>query len=135
MYFHPRKAVPLGLLINEIATNAMKHGFTDDQEPWFSIDLKEDTSVRRVRGREGSTVGPPAASPAGLPAAAEQARHYILTLANSGRPFPEDIDCDNPEILGLRLIAALVDQLDGTMELKRKPHPVFTIRFMVKERS
>ncbi len=46
-------------------------------------------------------------------------RNYIVRA--------EGIDCDNPKTLGLRLIAARVDQLEGTMELKRKPPPVFTI--------
>jgi two-component sensor histidine kinase len=93
--------VPLGLIINEIATNAVKHGFTFEQERRFSLRMEEDTSN------------------AG----------YILTLSNNGRPFPDRVDVDNPKTLGLQLIRALVDQLNGTLELKRKPHPKYTIRF------
>lgn len=100
VYLETKKAIPLGLIINEIATNAVKHGFTGE-ESRFIADLKEDT-------------------------AADQ---YILTLANTGKPFPEHIDIENPDTLGLRLIAALVEQLNGSLELQRSPHPVFTIIF------
>jgi len=31
--------------------------------------------------------------------------------------------------LGLRLVSALVEQIEGTIELQRSPHPVFKIRF------
>jgi hypothetical protein len=54
---------------------------------------------------------------------------HTLTLSNNGSPFPAHIDLNNPKTLGLRLLTALVDQLGGTIELEREPHPVFTIRF------
>jgi PAS domain S-box-containing protein len=98
---HTRTAVPVGLVTNEIAINAIKHGFTDGKEHRFSISLKEDP----------------------------QGENYILTLSNTGQSFPEDVDLDNPKTLGLRLISAIVSQLNGTVTLVRKPHPEFTIRF------
>ncbi len=100
-YLHSRKAVPLGLIINEIATNAMKHGFTEINDPLFSIKLKKE-------------------DPTGS---------FVLTVSNNGAPFPGEINFDNPDTLGLRLITALVGQLEGSIDLKREPHPVFTIRF------
>ncbi len=36
-----RVLVPLGLIVNEIATNAVKHGFTATEPPRFSIEMKE----------------------------------------------------------------------------------------------
>jgi two-component sensor histidine kinase len=98
-----RKAVPVGLITNEIATNAIKYGFTGDEDARFTVELEE----------------------------APEGGEYVLILSNTGNPFPEDIDLDNPETLGLRLISALVTQLDGTIELQRKPNPRFTIRFPV----
>lgn len=56
---------------------------------------------------------------------------YILTISNSGRPFPEDVDVENPQGLGLQLVSALVAQLQGTLELQREPQPAFTIHFPV----
>jgi hypothetical protein len=52
-----------------------------------------------------------------------------LVLGNSGPPFSEEVDLAQPEPLSLRLISALVEQLDGSIELARNPHPFFTIRF------
>ncbi len=96
-----RVAMPLGLIVNEIATNAIKHGFTDDGEARFSMKMKED----RANGR------------------------YEVVLSNTGKPFPQEIGLDNPQTLGLRLVSALTTQLDGTIDLQRAPQPVFAIRF------
>jgi PAS domain S-box-containing protein len=95
-----RTAIPIGLIVNEIATNAIKHGFTEE-ETRFTVDLQEDTSKNQ----------------------------YILTLSNTGRPFHKDVNVDNPATVGLQLISALVEQIDGTFELQKEPYPVFTIRF------
>ena len=100
-----KTAISLGLIVNEIATNAIKYGFTEDKETIFSITL--------TRKKEDS--------------------NYILTLSNTGRPFPEDISFETPDTLGLQLIASLVDQLNGTIALQKKPNPVFTIRFPLGE--
>jgi len=92
--------ISLGLIINEIATNAVKHAFPPEvEEPRFVIDLHRKGSV------------------------------YHLGISNNGPPFPEEIGFDNPQTLGLRLISVLVEQIDGEIEITRKPYPVFTIRF------
>ncbi|MFP4484208.1 MAG: PAS domain S-box protein [Spirochaetaceae bacterium] len=101
IYIPTKSALSLGLVINEIATNAMKHGFTATGEAVFRVKMKKD----RNNGR------------------------YEVTLSNTGKPFPAEIDLDNPQTLGLRIVSALTAQLDGTIELQRAPHPVFTIRF------
>ena len=94
-------AVILGLIVNEIATNAIKYGFHDGEKAVFRVHMSEEKA----------------------------SNHYVLTLSNTGRPFPEDKDLDNPGTLGLQLISTLVDQLDGEIELQKSPHPVFTISF------
>ncbi len=96
-----KTAVSIGLIVNEIATNAIKYGFTEEEEALFTVDLRKN----------------------------DKENEYVLFLSNSGRPFPEDIDLDNPDTLGLRLISALTEQLNGTIELNRAPEPEFTIRF------
>jgi PAS domain S-box-containing protein len=96
-----RTAIPLGLIANELATNAMKYGFTNGEEAVFSVNLTADKNRNQ----------------------------YVLTISNTGKPFPKGVALDNPETLGLRLITALVQQLRGTIELRRDPYPVFTIRF------
>jgi len=98
-----KTAIPLGLVVNEIATNAVKYGFTDNEEARFSVDMRKDN--------DGT--------------------HYVLTLTNTGNPFPEKTGLANPETMGLQLISNLIDQLNGTIELQKKPNPVFTIRFPI----
>jgi two-component sensor histidine kinase len=91
----------LGLIINEVATNALKYGFRENEHPRFRVELREKRSDHE----------------------------HELSISNSGNPFPEDIPIDTPKTLGLRLINALVAQLQGRLELQRRPSPVFTIRF------
>jgi two-component sensor histidine kinase len=47
--------------------------------------------------------------------------------------IPESIDIENPDTLGIQLVNALVDQLDGKFELKRANGTEFTIRFAVEQ--
>jgi PAS domain S-box-containing protein len=105
LYLTTKTATSLGLVINEIATNAIKHGFSDKAEFVFSITMKK--GIKNTR--------------------------YELNLSNNGNPFPEDVDFKSTKTLGLRLINALVAQLDGTVELQRKPNPVFTIHFPIEK--
>ncbi|MDZ7795323.1 MAG: PAS domain S-box protein [Spirochaetia bacterium] len=105
VYIPTKTAISLGLVINEIATNAIKHGFSEREEAVFTIEMKKDT----------------------------QNTQYELTLSNTGNPFPEDIEIESTDTLGLQLINSLVAQLDGTIDLQKKPNPVFTIRFPIEE--
>ena len=96
-----KRSLPVGLIINEIATNAIKHGFENSEDPVFTVSM-------RLEDKSGK---------------------YVLKLSNNGEPFPEEKDIDNPDSLGLRIISTLVLQLQGTISLKKKPHPEFTIIF------
>lgn len=96
-----KTAIPLGLIINELATNAVKHGFDPGERARFTLSLEQDESGSR----------------------------YTLTVSNSGNPFPPDIDIREAQTLGLRLITALAGQLNGTIELEREPETTFLITF------
>jgi two-component sensor histidine kinase len=84
----------------------LKHGFNGAEDFVFRVVLEKDESTEE----------------------------YILIISNNGKPFPEEIRLDNPSTLGLRLIAALVRQLGGTLSLKRRPYPEFMIRFPVESK-
>lgn len=96
-----RQAVPIGLIVNELATNAQKHGFNGEATRSFSVEIAPEAENERLR----------------------------VTVTNSGRPFPEEVDLDNPTSLGLRLVSALTAQLDGEISLRKHPHPVFSLEF------
>jgi len=96
-----KTAIPLGLIVNEIATNAMKHGFQTPGEARFTIGMTREPETHK----------------------------FVLVLANSGKAFPSSVDLNNSHTLGLQIVSALVDQIGGTIELRRSPSPEFTIRF------
>ncbi|MGC9311778.1 MAG: PAS domain S-box protein [Sediminispirochaetaceae bacterium] len=96
-----KTALAVGLILNEIATNALKRGFAADTKPLFSVAFEAEL----------------------------EAGMYTMTISNNGRPFPREIDLDHPDTMGLRLVAALIDQIDGSIQLQKEPAPVFSIRF------
>jgi two-component sensor histidine kinase len=58
-----------------------------------------------------------------------QVSDYIkLVVADNGIGLPVDIDLENTETLGLKMVNNLVHQLDGILELKRTNGTEFTIK-------
>jgi PAS domain S-box-containing protein len=82
-------AVPLGIIINELVSNALKHAFSDRESGEICICLKKE----------------------------EKGNHFLLTVRDNGRGFPEEIDFRETESLGLQLVINLVDQIEGSIEL------------------
>ncbi|WP_324028309.1 histidine kinase dimerization/phosphoacceptor domain -containing protein [Maribacter sp. BPC-D8] len=82
-------AIPLGLLINETLTNALKYGIESDKEGAISIKLQKDL---------------------------EQENCYILEIGDNGIGFPETINYKTTKSLGLKLIHNLTRQLRGTIQ-------------------
>ena len=83
------KAVPCGLIINELVSNALKHAFPD--------------------GRDGEII-------VALQLGADQ--HLTLSVADDGVGLPSDASLDRPETLGLQLIRVLTDQMDGAVRIR-----------------
>jgi PAS domain S-box-containing protein len=94
-------AATLGLILNELATNAMKHGYMKGVPPSFGVSLDEATETQE----------------------------YVMTVSQSGRSFPEHIVLSDSDSSGLGLVQMLVSQLKGSLELERRPTPTFRIRF------
>jgi PAS domain S-box-containing protein len=101
-------AIPLGIIINELVSNSLKHGFSDINDGEILIELQ------REEGKNNT---------------------FTLTVSDNGMGIPENLDIGNLESLGLQLVTTLVDQLDGELELKRDNGTEFIIRFTVKEKS
>lgn len=98
-----KSIIPLGLILNEIATNAIKYGFAPDVEARFGVQLRKVDSEKQ----------------------------YQLTLSNSGNRLEIDPRSEEIETVGLRLVDALVDQLRGRMEVQRTPETAFKITFPI----
>jgi len=82
------KAVPCGLILNELLTNAMKHAFPAGQGGLIHVALKH--------------VGP---------------QRVQLTVSDNGIGMQERITDSGHPSMGLHLVATLAEQLDGTMEV------------------
>ena len=103
----PAKLVTsIGLIVNELATNAVKHAFQPGQDERFRVTVTELQG-----GRTGT------------------ASRYRMEISNSGTPFPTGIDPETTPTLGLHLISQLVAQLQGELELRREPETCFRIDF------
>ncbi|MDA3950544.1 MAG: PAS domain S-box protein [Spirochaeta sp.] len=87
-----RTAVSLGLIINELVTNAVKHAFPAVRHPTVAIHGVRDDGK------------------------------YTLVLSHNGTAMPESIDFADPATLGLglQLLTTLVDELNGTISHHRE---------------
>ncbi len=54
---------------------------------------------------------------------------FSLIVSDNGIGLPEDLDFRNTDSLGLQLVVALVEQLEGTIELDRSEGTAFEIVF------
>ncbi len=100
VFFDIDTAVPLALLINELVSNSMKHAFAGRGSGEITIGLGFDP---------GSGC--------------------VLTVADDGVGFPEGLDHEATDSLGLQLVNALAQQIGGTLSLERGAGTRFTIRF------
>lgn len=113
-------AVPLGIIVNELISNSLKHAFPEKIKGEIQIKLFSD----RLRKKEvnGETF-------------TKKNTVYTLIISDNGIGIPESIDFKNTDTLGLQLVNILVDQLEGQMELKRDKGAEFIIIFSVEERE
>ena len=83
IYFGIDTALPCGLIINELFTNAVKHAFPDERTGNIYIGL--------CRNSEGE---------------------YCLTIKDNGKGI-KNLDFKNSSSLGMELVNTLTEQLDG----------------------
>jgi PAS domain S-box-containing protein len=110
--FNMDVAVPLGIIVNELVSNSLKHAFTEKEEGEIRIKL-----CRKEKNNEIDK------------------SLFSLTISDNGKGIPENVELESFESLGLQLVSILVDQLDGKIELKRDQGTKFRITFRVAERS
>ena len=102
-FFNMDTAVPLGIIVNELVSNSLKHAFTEgDGEIRIKLYREEkDNEISRSS--------------------------FVMTVSDNGKGIPENIELESLETLGLQLVNILVDQLDGKIELKREHGTEFRI--------
>jgi two-component sensor histidine kinase len=94
------KAIPCGIIVNELVSNALKYAFPGDRAGSIDISLR-----------------------------ALDDGFYELVIKDDGAGMPEDIDFEETESLGLHLVRLLVMQLDGTIAIEKNKGARFTILF------
>ena len=98
-------AMPCGLLVNEIVSNAYKYAFPGNIKGFINLSLsKESGSV-------------------------------TLKLHDNGIGLPPDFNLQSAESLGMQLIQALTNQLDGELVFSKENGTTFEIKFPYPKKS
>jgi PAS domain S-box-containing protein len=109
-FFNMDTAVPLGIIVNELVSNSLKHAFRNKHGGKIKIRLcRENKNIERNES------------------------YFSLRISDDGKGIPENIELENAESLGLQLVSTLVDQLDGKIEIKRELGTEIGITFKVPE--
>jgi two-component sensor histidine kinase len=95
-------AIASGLIVNELVSNALKHAFPPAWEGEGEIVVK--------LGRSDDS-------------------QFQLTVTDNGVGFPSELDLEDAESLGLRLVKMLIQQIEGTLELGKDAGTTFRITF------
>jgi len=99
------KAIPCGLIINELLSNSLKYAFPDDNKGLIQIKIDF----------------------------IEKENRYKVVFEDDGIGLPDQLDFENTETLGLQLVITLVKQLGGNIELDKKSGTKYTIVFKVSD--
>jgi two-component sensor histidine kinase len=97
-------AIPLGLIVNELISNAYKHAFPGN---------RTGEIVLRLKGLEGGAVA--------------------LEVNDDGVGLPEGFEPGKVASLGMQLVVSLAQQLDGQLDIRSEHGARFALRFVPDE--
>jgi PAS domain S-box-containing protein len=110
VYVDISKAIPCGLILNELISNALKHAFPGDTPGKLEIIIRETKNTEI----DSQT----------------QAPAIEIVVRDNGLGIPDDVDIHKPQTMGLHLVNGLVEkQLDGQIEVIRDAGTEFRIKF------
>jgi PAS domain S-box-containing protein len=93
-------AIPCGLIVNELISNALKHAFPGTLTGEIRVDLES-----------------------------ENGDQVLLAVSDDGAGIPVNLDLAQATTLGLQLVTMLVDQLGGELTVQRSNPTRFALRF------
>ena len=93
-------AIPCGLIVNELISNALKHAFPDGRRGTITIEFKQ-----------------------------QGGKDAILSVEDDGVGVPESFSFEDSGTLGMQLVYMLAGQLRGEVAVERKPLTRFVVRF------
>jgi two-component system, sensor histidine kinase PdtaS len=94
------RAIPCGLILNELLTNALKHAFPDGRRGVVRVDIHR-TPVDRLQ----------------------------LVVSDDGSGLPPSIHPRDTSSLGLQLVGTLAEQLDADLHIERDHGTSFRLEF------
>lgn len=103
-------ALPLGLIVNELLTNAFKYAFPDNANGDVWIDLHFEKSDQYSEN-------------------ALESLSYILNIRDNGVGLPEQFSFEKNTSTGSQIIQILIEQLEAEYHIEKQPGASFTLRF------
>jgi two-component sensor histidine kinase len=100
------RAVPCGLIVNELVSNALKHAFPAGRAGNISVALRPDGPGRT-----------------------------LLAVSDDGVGLPAELDITRSDSLGLRLVGDLAEQLHGSVRMARDGGTTISVSFTDKKRE
>ena len=97
-------AIPLGLMLNEILSNAYRHAFTDNSAGTIRISFTKDKAPK----------------------------YYALTISDSGIGLPEGFSMEGNKTMGLQIVDILVKQIEARLYIAQENGTSFTIIFPIE---
>jgi two-component sensor histidine kinase len=97
-------AIPCGLMLNELLSNALKHAFPGGRPGTATITLRQE--------------------PLGA---------GVLTVCDTGVGLPEGLDIRQTDFLGLQLVSLLIEQLGGILTLVRGDGTTIRLTFTLPQ--
>ena len=94
-------AIPCGLMLTELVSNAFKYAFPETQPGQIRVTLRPEAENR-----------------------------WLLVVQDNGIGIPSDIDIGQTNSLGLTLVHDLASQLEGSVQVDRSQGTMFTIHFL-----
>lgn len=104
IYLSVDKSVPLGLLLNELLSNAFKYAFPENSR----IKKENVILIRFTTTEEGA---------------------LLLMVSDNGVGIPDDFDLETINSLGLKIVTSLISQINGTLKIKNKNNTEFVVVF------
>jgi two-component sensor histidine kinase len=95
-------AIPCGLVVNELISNALKHACPAGRSGAIRIDLAEGADGRAM-----------------------------LSVSDDGVGISDSLNLEQTSTLGLQLVMLLTDQLGGEVEIRRRDPTTFVLRFPI----
>lgn len=118
VYLDMDTAIPLGIIVNELISNSLKHAFSPGKNGEIRITLchtegyfPEENTSPILEIKEKRTFP------------------YILKVTDTGKGMSQIMDFKDPKRLGLQLVNILIEQIDAHITVKTDHGTEFTICF------